>query len=264
MITKASPLRTHDTAVAPTLASLGRRANGTALINFADHTWRLVAAPGPTYIADQRTWIPWRALALLLALGLIMSWILLQRMLAYRRIDVEHRQTEQALAMAQAANDSKAFFMAAAGHDIKQPLFALGILADTLLLSDPAASTVPLLKRLRNSIDQMSRHFDTLMDVGKFQNDSFDVNRTRFGLGEFSERIDLEIAPLCASKGLVWKLDMDDVTVFTDPELLLRLFRNLLTNAVQYTDSGEVCCSAKAHGDIVEFLISDTGIGIRS
>jgi signal transduction histidine kinase len=262
LATKTSPFRTPDTAVAPTLAILGRRPHGTALINFADHTWRLVAAPGPTYIADQRTWIPWSALALLLALGIIMSWIFLQRMLAYKRIAVEHRKTEQALVEAQAANDSKEFFMAAAAHDIKQPLFALGILADTLLLSDPTASIVPLLKRLRNSIDQMSRHFDTLMDVGRFRNDSFEVNRTRFALGEFSQRIDLEIAPLCASKGLIWKLEMDDVTVFTDPELLLRLCRNLLTNAVQYTDSGEVCCSAKAHGDIVEFLISDTGIGI--
>ena len=262
LATKTSPFRTHDTVIAPTVASLSRRLHGTALINFADHTWRVVAAPGVTYIADQRTWIPWIALALLVALGIIMSWILLQRMLAQKRIAVEHRMTEQALVKAQVANDSKEFFMAAAAHDIKQPLFALRILADTLLLSDPNASTVPLLKRLRNSIDQMSRHFDTLMDVGKFQNDSFEVNRTRFGLGEFSGRIDLEIAPLCAGKGLVWKLDMDDVMVFTDPELLLRLFRNILANAVKYTDSGEVCCSAKAHGDIVEVLISDTGIGI--
>jgi signal transduction histidine kinase len=52
--------------------------------------------------------------------------------------------------------------------------------------------------------------------------------------------------------------------VFTDPDLLLRLFRNLLTNAVKFTDSGEVCCSAKAKGDTVEFLISDTGIGIAA
>lgn len=55
---------------------------------------------------------------------------------------------------------------------------------------------------------------------------------------------------------------MDDVRVFTDQDLLLRLIRNLLTNAVRFTESGEVCCRAKAYVDRVEFLISDTGSGI--
>jgi signal transduction histidine kinase len=100
------------------------------------------------------------------------------------------------------------------------------------------------------------------MDFGMFHDGNFEVNPVRFRLGGFSERIDLEIAPLCSSKGLTWKMDIEDVFVWTDQDLLLRLFRNLLTNAIRYTASGEVCCSAKASVDTVEFLISDTGIGI--
>jgi signal transduction histidine kinase len=90
------------------------------------------------------------------------------------------------------------------------------------------------------------------------------LNLTRIHLGEFSARIDSEIAPQCATKGLAWKLDMVDVLVKTDAELLLRLFRNLLTNAVQYTDRGEVYCSAKLDDGRVEFLITDTGRGIAN
>ena len=152
--------------------------------------------------------------------------------------------------------------MAAAGHDIKQPLYALGILTDTLLMSDRAESDAPILRRLRSSIDQMSKHFDTLMDIGRFQGDAFELTRIWFDLGEFAARIDLEVAPLCDEKGLAWKLEMEDVPVFTDPELLLRLFRNLLANAMRYTEEGEICCSAKAHADFVEFQVSDTGTGI--
>jgi two-component system, sensor histidine kinase len=79
-----------------------------------------------------------------------------------------------------------------------------------------------------------------------------------------SARIDAEMAPLCAHKNLHWNLDMDDVLVSTDAELLLRLLRNLLTNAVHHTDSGEVCCHAKSQDDSVEFLVSDTGRGIAA
>jgi signal transduction histidine kinase len=168
------------------------------------------------------------------------------------------------LKKALAANVSKTYFMAAASHDIKQPLYALGMLTDTLLMSGPGASAVPVLKGLRGSIDEMSEHFDTLLDFGKFQDGSFEVQPATFRLGAFSERLDFEIAPLCSSKGLTWNIDMDDVTVWTDQELFLRLCRNLLTNAVNYTHSGEVCCYAKANVDAVEFLISDTGIGIEA
>lgn len=101
------------------------------------------------------------------------------------------------------------------------------------------------------------------MDFGKFESGSFQVNCALFRLSELCARVELEIAPLCAEKGLRWKLEMDDVVVWTDQELFLRLLRNLLTNAVRYTEVGEVFCSAKSHGDVVEFLISDTGPGIH-
>ena len=109
----------------------------------------------------------------------------------------------------------------------------------------------------------MAGHFDTLMDFGNFESGNFQVNCAAFHLSELSARIDLEIAPLCTEKGLRWKLEMGEVLVWTDQELLLRLLRNLLTNAVRYTEVGEVCCKAEPNSDVVEFLISDTGPGIH-
>jgi signal transduction histidine kinase len=102
------------------------------------------------------------------------------------------------------------------------------------------------------------------MDIGRFELGHFERRLVRVRLGELSARIDAEISPLCAHKTLHWNLDMDDVLVSTDAELLLRLLRNLLTNAVHHTEKGEVCCRAKTQGDSVEFLISDTGCGIAA
>jgi signal transduction histidine kinase/integral membrane sensor domain MASE1 len=262
--TKASSYRSRvgSTAPAPTLASLLEGLHGTARISFADHNWLVVVTPGPSYVQVHRTWIPWGVSMLLVALGIALSSFLLERIAAHKNIEDERQKTENALLDALAANESKSYFMAAASHDIKQPLFALGMLTDTLLMTNKTESIVPILRGLRSSIEQMSQHFDFLMDVGRFHGGKFEVIPAKFRLGQFSARIDLEIAPLCAAKGLTWNLDMDDVLVFTDQDLLLRLMRNLLTNAVRFTESGEVCCRAKAYVDRVEFLISDTGSGI--
>ena len=140
---------------------------------------------------------------------------------------------------AQTANDSKTFFMEAASHDIKQPLYALGILTDTLMMSDPPQAIATILQTQRNSINHMSDHFEALMDMDKFKGGSFVLTLSTFRLGAFSRRISDEFAQLCTDRGLAWQINMDDVPVTTDADLLLRLFRNLLTNAVRYTEHGD-------------------------
>jgi signal transduction histidine kinase len=181
---------------------------------------------------------------------------------ALNRVETERENTQEALRQAQAANDAKAYFMAAASHDIKQPLQALGLLTDTLLMSNLPASTLPVLQSQRESITQMTVHFDALMDMGRFEGGHFQLSISHFHLGAFASCIDREIAPLCAANGLDWKLDVDNVLICTDEALLLRLVRNLLTNAVRYTDTGMVSCRTKAKDEWVEFEIADTGCGI--
>ncbi len=248
----------------PTLTGLTEEQYGTAAARFYGYTWQVVTTPGPDFVRGHRTWIPWGAALFVLVVGIALSGIVTERVTARRSMEAEREKTEQALRNTQAAIDSKAYFMTAAAHDIKQPLYALRILVDTLMMSDLTEPVLPLVKSLGKSIDEMSRHFDTLMDVGRFQDGNFDVKRSKFGLGELARRIDLEIAPLCAEKGLAWSIHMDDVLVFTDRELLLRLLRNLLMNAVSYTASGAVQCSARVEHDTVRFEVSDTGCGMEA
>jgi signal transduction histidine kinase len=176
----------------------------------------------------------------------------------------ENLKTQQALREAHLANQSRTYFMAAAAHDVKQPLHALALLTDTLLMSDPSESAVRLLQQQRSSIDQMTDYFDALMDMRSFIKGDYEQHLARFRLANLGAHLDTEFAPLCAGKGLRWSLEFDDLMVFSDYQLLLRLFRNLLSNAVRYTNFGEVRCSAKAFDDVVEFLVLDTGIGIAA
>jgi len=179
-----------------------------------------------------------------------------------QQVEQEKERTQLALADAQAANNAKAYFMAAASHDIKQPLFALGMLTDTLIMSDVPDFAQDILAKQRRSIDTMSNHFDALMDLGKFQGGSFTVSTSASPLSELQWRINDEFQPQCAQKGLQWSIDFDDVQINSDQELLMRLFRNLLSNAVRYTAEGRIDCSGHLVGERVEFAISDTGPGI--
>jgi signal transduction histidine kinase len=188
----------------------------------------------------------------------------LQKDKLLKAVKDENYKTQEALREARLANSAKAYLMAAAAHDVKQPLLALAMLTDTVLLSDLPEAVVPLVRQQRSSIDHMSDYVDALMDMRSFLKGDYELSFARFRLQEFGFRIGSEIGPLCAAKDLTWSLDMDDVLVETDYQLLQRLFRNLLINAVQYTDHGSIVCSAKADGNVVKCLISDTGIGIAA
>lgn len=178
------------------------------------------------------------------------------------QVEDEKERTQQALQEAQAANDSKTFFMAAASHDIKQPLFALGMLTDTLLMSDIQEDVRGILDKQRSNITAMAEHFDALMDLGKFQGGGFEISYSNVRLVDLASRIDGEFSPLCADKGLTWRIDMVDAVIETDRELLLRLFRNLLSNALRFTSEGEIRCTATPIDDELEFAVTDSGPGI--
>jgi signal transduction histidine kinase len=177
-------------------------------------------------------------------------------------VEEEREKTLIALMEAEEVNESKAFFMAAASHVIKQPLFSLAMLTDTLLMSDISESVREILHKQRSNISWMSQHFDALMDLSKFEGGIFEINYASVALTELGARIDDEFAPLCHEKGLDWQIHMDSVELTTDVDLLLRLIRNILGNAIRYTQAGVIRCQALAVGQQLEFTISDTGPGI--
>lgn len=179
-----------------------------------------------------------------------------------QEVETQKSRTEAALAEAHAANQSKAFFMAAASHDIKQPLHAVGMLTDTLLMSDLPDSAMSILEKQRGSINRMTHLFDDLMDLSRFEGGMFDLRMQRVQAHELLQILDEEYSPLCERQGLDWSVHADAATLETDPDLLLRLLRNLLQNALRYTQEGQISCRATKRNEQVSFSVSDTGRGI--
>ena len=248
--------------IEPNAIELARKPHGATDIVFGDSQWRVFAVQGRNFENQFRSLIPWGALLLIFALGIGLSSVLMERIFARRNLKAEIEKTLDALHKARAANEAKSYFMAAASHDIKQPLYALRILADTLLLSSPLKETLPLIASLKTSIAEMSAHFDTLMDVGRFQDGSFEVHARDFELEEIARRIDKEIGPLCLEKGLNWRLHLEGCTAHSDPELIMRLIRNLLINAARFTTDGTVSCIAARVDGRIRFSVMDTGQGL--
>ncbi|MDZ7685637.1 MAG: HAMP domain-containing sensor histidine kinase [Gammaproteobacteria bacterium] len=177
-------------------------------------------------------------------------------------VESQKSQAEAALEEARAANEARAFFMAAASRDIKQPLFALGMLTDTLLMSSQDEKTKTILERQRRSIDRMMALFDDLMDLARFEQGGYEVNLMPVPATELSIALDDELSTLCREKNLAWEMDIQPATLDTDPELAIRLIRNLLHNAARYTDTGKIACKGYAKGKSYILAVTDTGPGI--
>lgn len=181
----------------------------------------------------------------------------LERMVAEKTVELQ-----DALKVAHDAMRAKAVFLAAASHDLRQPLYAISILADALALEDMPPAAASVLEKQRQAIGVLRGLFDNLLDLSRF--DAGDVKPAMRAvlLRDVLAPLAAEYEVMCAAKRLAWICELDDARVSTDPQLLRRLVGNLLSNAVRYTEAGSVRLSARREGARVLLEIADTGIGI--
>lgn len=183
---------------------------------------------------------------------------------ALEQLEQEKKIASDALAEAEAANRAKSFFMASASHDLRQPLYAATILADTLALHPLEPSAAALVAQQRDALGAASGLFDNLLDLSKFESGVIEPTMGAVRLRELLEQMQTEFSTMAESKGLYLELRLDAPDVHSDYDLLSRLLRNLVSNAIRYTQRGGVRIWADAVGDRVELHVEDTGIGIAA
>jgi signal transduction histidine kinase len=169
---------------------------------------------------------------------------------------------------AEAASQSKTRFFAAASHDLRQPLHALSINATTLSLL-AGRQPDPMIRELSDSINRALRQsnglLDGLLDISRLDAGVVQPNLRDVDLVPLLEGVRDEHAPVAAQQGigLVVELPLAPLAVRTDPDLLLRILNNLLSNAFKFTERGEVRLRALAAPDgTVALSVIDTGRGI--
>lgn len=222
---------------------------------------------------------PWRQTALILATAMAVVLLGLGGMAAttFRALSREERviasleqtvhartaEAEQRAAEARLANESKTRFLAAASHDLRQPLQAAGMFAEVLagqVEDDPRKLKV--VDRLRQSIEATNSLLATLLDVSALEAGKIRPNVSTFRLMPLLAGLVDQIEPEASRKGLAIGAVPTSLQVESDPVLLERLLRNLLVNAVRYTESGRVLIGCRRRGGRVVIQVLDTGIGI--
>jgi signal transduction histidine kinase len=175
-----------------------------------------------------------------------------------RTAEAEERARE-----ARQANESKTRFLAAASHDLRQPLQAAGMFAEVLagqVEDDPGKLKV--VDRLRQSIEATNSLLATLLDVSALEAGKTRPNLSTFRLMPLLAGLVDQIEPEASRKGLAIGAVPTSVQVVSDAILLERLLRNLLVNAVRYTQQGRVLVGCRRRGGNVVIQVIDTGIGI--
>jgi PAS domain S-box-containing protein len=163
---------------------------------------------------------------------------------------------------AEHANLAKSRFLATASHDLRQPLQTLGLLNGALRRMVRDADTQDILQQQEEAIDAMSRLINALLDISKLESGAIKLEPTDFALSTLFEELRRDFASMAANKGLRLRFDATQAHAHSDPALISQLLRNLISNAIKYTPSGEVdvCCIAGKEGCRIE--VRDTGVGI--
>jgi len=174
----------------------------------------------------------------------------------------EINKVTQAKARAEAADRQKGEFFAAASHDLRQPLHVMMLLSSALKPAIQGAEGLDLLRKLQTSLGSLGSMFEKMFFVARIDAQRVDYRATALPLSDLWQRLDSEFSVLCQSKGLRWHLEPTTEWAQADDHVLDRILRNLLNNAVRYTESGEVRLRARKRGPWVICQVWDTGVGI--
>ena len=172
------------------------------------------------------------------------------------------RTADEARAAAEAANRGKSRLLAAASHDLRQPLHALGLYTAALAVRAGGTELKPLVRSVQGAVAALEGQFEQLLDLSRLEVGGFAPAWTRVALAPLFARVLAELQPLAADKGLVLRARASAHAVVSDAALLERVIRNLACNALRYTRHGGVLLVARRRGDAVAIDVVDTGIGI--
>lgn len=174
----------------------------------------------------------------------------------------EAAAAEVAQRQAELANRAKTQFFAAASHDLRQPLHAMGLFAEALRQRSTDDEVVHLVNSINSSVDALEGLFSELLDITKIDTGGVEPEPEHFSVGDLFSRLRLHFEPTAFEKGLALTFRGEQHFAYADPMLVERIVRNLVSNAIRYTEDGGVLVSCRRHGKKVLIQVWDTGIGI--
>ena len=178
------------------------------------------------------------------------------------KLQCEKMNAEEARKIADNNNVAKSRFLAAASHDLRQPLHAMVFFVEALQHEKDPAKTKTLIKKVSQTSEALRNLLGSLLDISRIDAGGMEPNKAHFNLNEVLTEVIQEFTELAQEKGLDISYNPFGTTVHSDKEMLGRIIRNLLSNAIHYTEQGFVNISCDVENEFVTIRVADSGIGI--
>src|SRR5882762_502921 len=188
----------------------------------------------------------------------------LEKRVRDRTEELTRLNSELALAKSAAedASISKTRFLAAASHDILQPLNAARLYVTSLVERQNGGEDSRLVENIDDSLEAIEDILGALLDISRLDAGAMTPSITSFKIGDLTRSLEIEFAPIARAKALKLTFVPSSLPVESDRLMLRRLLQNLVSNAIKYTPHGRVLVGCRRHGQSLRIGIYDTGVGI--
>jgi len=163
---------------------------------------------------------------------------------------------------AERANKANSAFLAAASHDLRQPVQALSLLTGALRRTAKDELVLEMVESQQHSLDAMTNLLNSLLDISRLDAGKVEPEFEDFPIQRLIDRLSAEFSRQAMQKKLQFNACDCETIVRSDPNLLGEIVQNLVSNAIQYTDKGNVTLTCHEEDGQLEIGIADTGIGI--
>jgi Na+/proline symporter/signal transduction histidine kinase/CheY-like chemotaxis protein len=173
-----------------------------------------------------------------------------------------NREIVRARADAEQANIGKTRFLAAASHDLLQPLNAARLYTTNLVEKSNGNAAGIVAQNINISLESVEEILGTLLDISRMDTGTQPPEFSVFSLVNLLRQMEIEFSPQAEEKGINLRFMATNARVRSDRQMLTRVVQNLVSNAIKYTNSGRVLVGCRREGERIRIEIHDTGIGI--
>lgn len=184
-------------------------------------------------------------------------------------IKQQHAREEELRVAHQVAEEAtrvKSRFLAAAGHDLRQPLAAANLFIGTLKFTKPSSNQSEIIESLEGAMSNFNGLLNALLDISKLESGAIEPEYGPVAMADIAQWLKQSFAPMAQECGLDLRLRFptENLVVLSDFNLIKQVLGNLVSNAIKYTPQGAILVSARRRETDVLFQVWDTGIGIEA
>lgn len=161
-----------------------------------------------------------------------------------------------------AANIAKSNFIAAASHDLRQPMHAVNVYLEALRMENIPSPEKNTVNKIKNSVTTLNEMFESLLNISRLDGLIFKPCNSQFWLNELIQSLEEITRPLAEKKALILRFESLDCEINGDVKAIHQILMNLISNAIDYTDEGEISITFSVTNGYLNFDVQDTGCGI--